>query len=106
RSRPGAGPSPRVTKAMTNAVDRFREGSLRETGPCGGLEGAASAKIPDRRADLAVAFRASSDQNLDCDHWLDTVVGTGASSTSRTFCVSARGVNGFCRKGVPSTSTP
>jgi hypothetical protein len=37
----------------------FREGSLPETGPCGGLEGAASANIPDRRADLAVAFRAS-----------------------------------------------
>src|SRR5437879_1218109 len=40
------------------------------------------------------------------DEWLNAGVGTRASSTSRTFCARACGVNGFCRKGVPSTRTP
>jgi DNA-binding response OmpR family regulator len=31
---------------------------------------------------------------------------SGVSSTSRTLRASVRGVNGFCRNGVPSISTP
>ena len=74
-----------------------------------------SQETPARRARQSylvrgLAHRAPRRRYFCCQRWGDKSrqarVGETTSSTSRTFCVSASGVKGFCRKGTPGFNTP